>query len=284
MEIFSPEFYSWMREGSLRSAREIVPLVRRFVRTDRVVDIACGTGEWLKVFRDHGSSGVLGVDADWVLRNKLVIEREEFIVADITRTFAVPGKFDLALMLEAIQHVPAGRARETVRTLTDLAPAVLLSAPIPYQGGSGDDVHEQWPEYWAKLFSEVNYVCIDAIRPQIWMNERVEWWYSQNMILYVRKDQLDLNSALRAAYESTPNPPQRLVHPKLYESRSIPWEQPEGRVERIARGAYRRVRTAFAAYKTLWLCAYTTPTATILNAFCEMTRGVSQIEMAIGVL
>jgi len=284
MEIFSPEFYAWMREGSLRSAREIVPMVRRFVRTDRVVDIACGTGEWLKVFREHGASGVLGVDADWVLRNKLVIERDEFIVADITRTYAVPGKYDLALMLEAIQHVPAARARETVRTLTDLAPAVLLSAPIPYQGGSGDDVHEQWPEYWAKLFAEVNFVCVDAIRSQIWMNDRVEWWYSQNMILYVRKDQLDTNAALRAAFEATPNPPHRLVHPKLYEARSVPWEQPESRVERIARGAYRRVRTAFAAYKSLWVCAIAAPGASAFNTLCEWSRGLLQMEMALGVL
>jgi SAM-dependent methyltransferase len=281
MKLFSPEFFSWMRQGSLQSAREIVPIVREYIQPNRVVDIACGTGEWLKVFREHGATTVLGVDADWVLHNKLVIEREQLIIADITRTFAVPGKYDLALMLEAIQHVPATRAREMVRTLADLAPAVLLSAPIPHQGGSGDEVHEQWPEYWAKLFAEMNFVCIDAIRPRIWRNEQVEWWYSQNMLLYVRKDVVDANPALRAAHEATSHPPLRLVHPTLYEARSTPWEQPESRVERIALGAYRRVRTALAAYKALWLCAITTPAATALNAFCECARGLAQFEMTV---
>ena len=34
-----------------------------------------------------------------------------------------------------------------INSLTRLAPVILFSAAIPFQGGSGH-VNEQWPEYW----------------------------------------------------------------------------------------------------------------------------------------
>ena len=221
MKLFSPEFYAWMRQGSLRSAREIVPLICQLIKPDRGVDIACGTGEWLKVFREHGAQTVLGVEADWIDPDTLCIEKDEFLVRDIAEPLDIDDEFDLVLMLEAIQHVPAHRAREMVQTLTRLAPYVLLSAPVPYQGGSGDDVHEQWPEFWAALFEEREFVCIDALRRQIWTNERVDWWYAQNLLLFVKKEELMRNKALRLALAANLGPPPPLVHPKLYTARSV---------------------------------------------------------------
>ncbi len=87
----------------MRSAQEIVPLIRQLTKPDRVLDIACGTGEWLKVFRDHGARKVLGVDAHWIEPETLSIAEDEFLVRDIAGPLDIDDEFDLVLMLEAIQ-------------------------------------------------------------------------------------------------------------------------------------------------------------------------------------
>ena len=37
------------------------------------------------------------------------------------------------------------------------------------------------------LVGERGYSMYDIFRPRLWDNERVEWWYAQNMFLYVRR-------------------------------------------------------------------------------------------------
>jgi SAM-dependent methyltransferase len=53
MNIFD-EYYDWLLEGSRRSARVVVPIVMELVRPKRVVDVGCGFGTWLAIFRDQG--------------------------------------------------------------------------------------------------------------------------------------------------------------------------------------------------------------------------------------
>jgi SAM-dependent methyltransferase len=248
MKLFSTEYFNWIRHGCLSSAREIVPLICSIQRPNSVVDVCCGTGEWLKVFREHGAHSVLGVDAQWMKPSMLSIREDEFLVRDIAKPLDIEGTFDMALMLEAVQHVPAHRARDMVRTLTRLAPYVLFSAPIPHQGGSGDDVNEQWPEYWNAYFEEEGFVCVDVLRRLIWTNERVEWWYAQNLLLFVRKKEVSRSTLLRMALEASPSPPLPLVHPKLYASKSdmfVP--QPVSAAKRIARIVNFRFKTAMSS-------------------------------------
>lgn len=222
MELFSPEYFAFIRNGASQSAKEIVPLVCSIYQPQRVLDVACGTGEWLKVFREHGANEVLGLDAAWIEPSMLSINSEEFVTRDITKPLEIDAEFDMVLMLEAIQHVPERLADDMVQSLTRFAPYVLFSAPIPHQGGSGDCVNEQWPEYWARLFEAHGFVCIDLLRRLIWANERVEWWYAQNLLLFVSNQEMAKNELLYLAQEASPGPPLAMVHPRLFESRSEP--------------------------------------------------------------
>ena len=76
-----------------------------------------------------------------------------------------------------------------VASLTDLAPIVLFSAAIPGQGGEAH-INEQWQDYWAERFAKKGYVTVDCIRPRVWTNPQVQYWYAQNMLLYVQGDQM----------------------------------------------------------------------------------------------
>ena len=55
---------------------------------------------------------------------------------------------------------------------------------------SNGHINEQWPGYWAALFAAQGFTVLDPFRATIWHDERVEWWYRQNLLLVVRRDKL----------------------------------------------------------------------------------------------
>ncbi len=217
-------FYEEMKDTSLASARAVVPLVLKFTNNPRsVVDIGCGTGNWLKAFQEQGVAEVTGIDGSWVDEKILVIPRERFIPTDIEHQFTFESKADLAMSLEVAEHVPARYAADLVRVLTSIAPVVFFSAAIPLQGGA-HHINEQWPDYWAKLFAAEGYVPVDCIRRRVWEDTRVSFFYAQNMFIYVSKIALSnyplLAEEIRSGFSSTP----ALVHPYKYLYFGERWE------------------------------------------------------------
>jgi hypothetical protein len=90
---------------------------------------------------------------------------------------------------------------------------VLFSAAVPGQGGT-QHINEQWLPYWYELFRSQDYELVDAIRPQIWNNERVDYWYAQNAVVFVRRDEIADNP--RLAQWTRGHECLSLVHPKLF--------------------------------------------------------------------
>src|ERR1700690_3409992 len=81
---YSKHFYENLRDGSLRSARVMVPLVLDLVQPKSVADIGCGIGTWLKICREYGVEEVLGVDGSHVYREQLLIPEECRFFADLS--------------------------------------------------------------------------------------------------------------------------------------------------------------------------------------------------------
>ena len=197
-KVYGPEFFEAQVEGSLRSARVVAPIVCELVRPSSVVDVGCGCGAWLSALRECGISRVLGLDGDYVRRSSLLVPQDCFRAANLEKPISLGEKFDLALCLEVAEHLPRIAAPILVASLAKLSPVVLFSAAIPLQRGT-NHVNEQWPQYWAELFERFGFKRIDAIRPRIWTDARVEWWYRQNMFLFVREDHIGLYPALAKA-------------------------------------------------------------------------------------
>jgi SAM-dependent methyltransferase len=212
---YTNEFYEAIRGGSRRSARVVAPMVLQLLQPSSIVDVGCGDGTWLAVFREFGVSDTVGLDGDYVDRGLLQIPPDQFRATDLSLPFGFPRIFDLAVSLEVAEHLPPQSAESFVDSLTRLAPVVLFSAAIPLQGGTLH-LNEQWPDYWAALFKTHDYFPIDCIRGRIWANEQVEWHYAQNILIFAAADRMRKDSDLRLEYEKT-NPRQlSLVHPRRY--------------------------------------------------------------------
>jgi hypothetical protein len=212
---YTSEFFEAHRAGARRSAGAVVPLVLRLVQPHSVVDVGCGQGAWLAVFREHGVEDILGVDGDYVDRRQLEIPAERFRPHDLIWPLRLEWVFDLVVSLEVAEHLPAACADAFIDSLTRLGPVVLFSAAVPFQGGT-DHVNEQWPAYWAGRFDRHGYRPVDCLRRRIWANDAVAWWYAQNTFLYVEQSYLEACPALRREYEAAGPAALPLVHPTRY--------------------------------------------------------------------
>jgi ribosomal protein L11 methylase PrmA len=58
-------FYSYFTAGALRSAKRLLPLLAKKLDIRSVLDIGCGRGAWLSVWRGLGVESVHGIDSEY---------------------------------------------------------------------------------------------------------------------------------------------------------------------------------------------------------------------------
>ena len=215
---YTRDFYQLIGEGTRTSAREVIPLLLDLLQPSlpkSVVDVGCGTGSWLAAFHKLGIADCLGIDGDYVDRTILQIPLNQFQSADLKQPLQINRKFDLAISLEVAEHLPATCAENFVNSLTQLAPVILFSAAIPFQGGV-EHVNEQWPQYWVYYFQKNGYAVIDCLRKKIWNNDKVEPWYAQNILMFVKQEYLSGYPRLVNEYQNTDLNQLAIVHPNIY--------------------------------------------------------------------
>lgn len=106
-KLYKEDFYRIQKETSKRSAREIIPLLLGFIHPKSIVDVGCGLGTWLTVFKEFGITECLGIDGDYIKKNMLQIPQEEFLPFDLTKPLQLNREFDLVVSLEVAEHLPA---------------------------------------------------------------------------------------------------------------------------------------------------------------------------------
>jgi SAM-dependent methyltransferase len=166
----------------------IVPLLMETIKPASVIDVGCGIGTFLNVFKEYGVQSLLGLDGAWVDKEKLSkhISLDNFKETDLEKDFSSNQKFDLAICLEVVEHLKETSADIIVKNLTELSDYIVFSAAIPGQGGQ-NHINEQWPNYWNNKFQRHGYVMLDAFRPIFWNNKDLARWYKQNLFLVVKK-------------------------------------------------------------------------------------------------
>jgi hypothetical protein len=106
---------------------------------------------------------------------------------------------------------------------------------VPFQEG-GPALTRRWPAWWARRFADDGLETYDLLRPRLWEQPEVDWWYAQNGILYARPGAL--------AGATPTDSPLPLVHPGLLadvaeRGQAAPQSEPTGNG-----GLARRLRSA----------------------------------------
>lgn len=215
LELYDESFYAEQIDGSISSARVIVPVVMKLVGgVSSVVDIGCGVGTWLSEFKRSGVSKVKGYDGGMPAEENLLLDAEEYSKIDFTLGFPKIEKYDLAISLEVAEHLNKKHAQDFVDNFCSLSDVLLFSAAAPGQGGM-HHVNERWPSYWMGLFGNNQFRFFDMVRPIIWHDSRVQWWYRQNTFLVVNETKKKLIGRLDKQI-SEKRSPLDVAHPEIY--------------------------------------------------------------------
>ncbi|WP_289020807.1 methyltransferase domain-containing protein [Desulfobacter postgatei] len=189
MCLYNNEFYENRHNDTVYSAERILAIIQEIVpKIKSAVDLGCGVGTWLSVLEKRGASEVCGIDGNWVNKDYLEIQPQNFIEHNFSE--GTPPKisnrtFDLAISLELAEHLPSSCADGLISLLASLSDVVLFSAAIPCQGGIGH-INEQWPDYWIALFEKQGFIPLDTIRKRIFDDEKIQYWYRQNILLFIK--------------------------------------------------------------------------------------------------
>ena len=213
---YNDNFYEQHIAGMFSSAETILGLLYAHYQPKSVVDIGCGQGAWLAVARRMGADVLKGLDGAWVDRERLYETAIDFDAVDFDA--GIPkamGKYDLCISLEVAEHIAQARERDFIKLLCNLSDTVLFSAAVRQQGGT-HHVNEQWQSHWIDIFQEYGFTCIDLFRADIWNDQSVEWWYRQNIFLFVGPGNNSLDVQRLKKLEK---PIVNIIHPINYENK-----------------------------------------------------------------
>ena len=214
--VYDKHFYDRQVIGSLHSARIFLSYVFQIWSPRSVIDYGCGLGTWLKACKELGVQRLVGLDGNWVKPEMLLDQSIEFRTTNLQLDVPLEERYDLAMSLEAAEHLPTEAGERFVRSIIRASDAVIFSAAFYGQPGT-DHINTRPHSYWANMFLANGYKLFDIFRPEFWSDNRVEPWYRQNTFLYV-KTAHPLHDALIA----TGHQPERdarfvdCVHPWLY--------------------------------------------------------------------
>lgn len=214
---YDARFFRGQQFGSAQSAAIVIPLILNlFPNPLSVIDVGCGVGGWLAEFQNNGVTTIKGVDGGAPDLSQLKIPVDTFERVNLIHPPKPTRRYDIALSLEVAEHLPPTSSTDFIRFLCALSDVVVFSAALPGQRGT-DHINEQPLSYWATLFSSHGYDAYDILRPTIWNDDRIEWWYRQNIFVAAKPGCLD--SAIRPI---RPGDMVDVVHPQCLRPRKKP--------------------------------------------------------------
>jgi SAM-dependent methyltransferase len=214
-KLYGTPFHSDRHERTLHAAQTVLGSILDRLSVNSVIDFGCGVGTWLEAAKRLGVSDVVGVEGNWIERDLSQIDQDEMTVHNLLEPYGGRRRYDLAISLEVAEHLPEARAAPFVKELCRASDRVLFSAAVPGQGGVGH-ANEQWQSYWATRFSEWDYRPLDYVRPRIWSEPNIDWWYKQNILLYVAKSKYEETRVALESESSFYANQVDLIHPELY--------------------------------------------------------------------
>lgn len=211
--LYNNDFYHNKTPESFSSALVVLKILFEIYQPNSIVDVGCGQGSWLAAAEELGSKRLVGYDGNWIKNEDLVSKNINFNSVNMESTFQINGVYDLAISVEVAEHLPEFRAKDFVYNLCNAAKVIVFSAAIKEQGGT-NHINEQWQSYWIDIFKGNGFEVFDIFRSRIWNNSDVNWWYRQNIFLFIDTkhetylDFLELNQNTNNIFD--------IVHPQLY--------------------------------------------------------------------
>ena len=186
---YDESFYATFRPRSLQSAKLILGLLTRHFVIRSVVDFGAGTGALSEAAHLAGAAVAVGIEGQWLEQSRLRFAGAEYRYQDLNSVIDLDRCFDLAISVEVAEHLHPSRGPTFIDDLCRASEQILFAAALPRQGGDGH-INCRPHSYWVEEFRRNGYVCLDAVRPHVWYDPRVEPWHAQNCFLFAKSGSL----------------------------------------------------------------------------------------------
>ena len=185
------------------AAKTIIDYLFGIFLHESVVDIGCGRGAWLVACKMAGAKILYGIDGHWNTQKDMLDQSIKFFQADLDKNISIPDKavFDICISLEVAEHISKDHASHFVSSLCKASEVVIFSAAFEGQGGTGH-INENKHSYWANIFLQKGYLPFDIIRPKYWGETKIDFWYKQNIFLYIKKESAAFGVAEKNGFQS----------------------------------------------------------------------------------
>jgi SAM-dependent methyltransferase len=167
-------------------AQAALPLLLEDHVPKSLLDVGCGTGNWLKAAQELGIPEVAGIDGIELPDSQFLAPKSLFHKVDLSQAWDLGRRFDLILCLEVAEHLPPEAAGMFMRSLARHGDLILFSAAPPDQEGD-HHLNCQWPAYWQALFNDCGFCCDDSLRWRLWEKTEIPSWYRQNVFTATRR-------------------------------------------------------------------------------------------------
>src|SRR5581483_10172041 len=97
---YKDDFFKYHLEGAIKSARAVIPVVLKYLQPASVIDVGCGIGAWLSVWKQNGVKVVFGIDGNYVDTSKLQIDKSNFNAVDLEKGYKSDKQYELVSCLE----------------------------------------------------------------------------------------------------------------------------------------------------------------------------------------
>ncbi|MEI7579996.1 MAG: methyltransferase domain-containing protein [bacterium] len=207
----TPEYTSDYQEGirqfAIDGANKIIPILIEEFHPASVLDVGCGTAEWVAKAASLGVEDFMAIDMEYATAT-LAIPKDHFKVVNLNNGFDLKRKFDLILNIEVAEHLQPENADRFIDSLVKHSDQILFSAALPVKNEF--HVNEQYWEYWIEKFAQRGYLVIDMIRPNIWDEPKVAAAYKSDMLVFLK---VNLPRAQELAKQY---PFKNIIHPELF--------------------------------------------------------------------
>jgi SAM-dependent methyltransferase len=192
--IYGKDFYQsrHFTPEVLRETETMAASIYRELKPKSAIDVGCGSGNLLQAFKRLGVERVLGTDFSVGAEALCKEAGLPFQRVDLRRRAdreAVADIADVVTCFEVAEHLPERYARDLVRFLTRLAPAVCFTGAHEGQGGPGH-YNERPRSYWLNLFRDEGYgydqVTADRIRAD-WADFQAQPYLCKTFVLLRRQ-------------------------------------------------------------------------------------------------
>ena len=217
--LYDNNFYDQMTKMSIQSAEIYVNYLTKHIKPSSVIDLGCGRGAWLKAFKGCDISKLKGIDGNWINPEDLLDESIVFEPLNLNQLKLPKERYDLAMSLEVAEHLEVEAADNFVNFLTSASDLVLFGSAYKNQGGT-NHINEQKHSYWANKFTSNGFLPFDVFREKFWDNDKVGFWYRQNIFLYIKKDTDMFKEFLKKGFSPITNISfMDCIHPELYDAK-----------------------------------------------------------------